>query len=131
MWILHQLGMPGLIPQGLDRKVMKTDNEQDFWHPPPQGFSKYIIGGASKRNVGAAGFVGALRDEDGSILFIFHCHLGRATNNMAELMAMEQCLDLMKHDNHQNVIFEDDSELIINLVKRISCGTMPEKVSKH
>jgi len=28
-------------------------------------------------------------------MFIFHCHLGKATNNMAELMALEQCLELL------------------------------------
>ena len=50
---------------------------------------------------------------------------------MEELMALEQCLDFLEQDNCQNVIIEADSELIINLVKRISCGTGPEKVSKH
>jgi len=72
-----------------------------------------------------------LRDEKGSVLYIFHSHLGKATNNMAELMVMEQCLDLLKHENRQNVIVEADSELIINSVKMISWGTKPEKVSKN
>jgi len=83
MRILSQLGMHKLIPQGLERKVMKMDTEKDFWHPTPQGFLKYNIDGASKGNPGTAGFVGALRDEEGNIIFIFHCHLGRSTNNMA------------------------------------------------
>ena len=34
MQILLQLGMQGLIPQGLDRKVMTQDTKQDYWHPP-------------------------------------------------------------------------------------------------
>lgn len=131
MRILSLLGMQGLIPQGLDRKLMKMDTEKDFWHPPPQGFLQYNIDEASKGNLGTVGLGGALRDEEGSIIFIFHCHLRRATNNMAELMAMEQCLDFLKQDNCLNVIIEADFELIINSIKRISCGMVLKKVSKH
>lgn len=50
---------------------------------------------------------------------------------MAKLMALEQCLDFLKQDNLQNIIIEADSELIINSVKRICCGTEPKKVSSH
>lgn len=50
---------------------------------------------------------------------------------MAELMALEQCLDFLKQDNLQNIIIEVDSELIISSFKRICCGTEPEKVSSH
>eukprot|EP00253_Pinus_taeda_P010632 PITA_10632 len=117
--------------QHLFEHILKQLKETDYWHPPPQGFLKYNIDGASKGNPGTVGFGGALRDENESILFIFHCHLGRATNNMAELMALEQCLDFLEQDNRQNVIIEANSELIINSVKRISCGTEPKKVSKH
>jgi len=88
--------MQGLIPQGLDRKVLKMDTKQNYWHPPPQGFLKYNIDGASKDNPGIAGCGGVLRDENGSLLFIFHYHLGRATNNVAKLMALEQCLEFLK-----------------------------------
>ena len=47
--------------------------------------------GASKGIPGTTDFGGVLRDEEGKIIFIFHYHLGRATNNMAKLMALEQC----------------------------------------
>lgn len=129
--ILLQLGMLELIPQGLDRKVMKMNTKQDYWHPPPQGFLKFNIDGASKGNPSVAGFGGVLRDDYGCILSIFHCHLGRATNNLAELMALEHCLEFLKQNNLQNIIVEVDFELIINSVKRISYGTEPEKVSKQ
>jgi len=66
------------------------ETEKEFWHPPPKGFLKYNIDGASKDNPGTVGFGGVLRDEAGRILFLFHCHLGRATNNMVELMALEK-----------------------------------------
>lgn len=50
---------------------------------------------------------------------------------MAELIAMEQFLELMEQNNCQNVIVKVIYEIIINLVKRISCGTDLEKVSKQ
>ena len=117
---LSELGLQGLIPQGWDRKVISLDSKQYFWHPPPKGFLKFKIDGASKGNPGSAGYGGVLRDEHGGVLFIFYYHLGRPTNNMVELMAMEQCLDFLKHDNRKNVIVEADSGLIIDSVKRIS-----------
>ena len=87
--ILSQLGSQGLIPQGLDRKVLLLDSELDFWHPPCEGFLKSNIDGASKANLGTTDHGGVLRDENGSILLIFYCHLERDTNNMEELMAIE------------------------------------------
>jgi len=92
---------------------------------------KYKIDGASKGNLGTVGFGGVLKDEEGGIIFIFHFHLGTATNNMVELMALEQCLVFLKQDHGSNVIIEADSEITIKSVKRISCGTRPKKVSKH
>eukprot|EP00253_Pinus_taeda_P017013 PITA_17013 len=82
-------------------------------------------------NPGIAGYGGVLRDEEGNIIFVFHYHLGIATNNMAELMALEQCLELLKLSHSSNVIVEADSEISINAVKRINCGIAPEKVSQH
>lgn len=109
---------------------MNLPNKPDYWHPPPQVFLKFNIDGASKGNPGLAGF-GVLRDDIGCILFILHCHLGRATNNMAEVMVLEQCLDFLKQENLHNIIIEANSEPIINSVKRICCGIEPEKVLSH
>lgn len=85
--------------------------------PPLAGYLKYNIDEASKGNPGTAGYGGVSRDERGSIISIFQGHLGKATNNMMELMAIEQCLEFLKQDNRSNVIIEADSELIINSVK--------------
>lgn len=92
---------------------------------------KCNIDGASKGNPGMVGYGGVIRDEKGCIQSIFHFNFGRATNNMAELRALEQCLEILKNDNLENIIIEAYFELIINLVKRICCGSTPEKVSIH
>lgn len=95
------------------------------------GFLKLNINCASKGNPRTAGFGGVLRNEEGIIICIFHGHLGKATNNMAKLMALEQGLEFLKQGNCLNVISEVDSDFAIDSVKRISYGTEPEKVSKH
>ena len=71
------------------------------------------------------------RDKEGNIKVIFHSHQGKATNNMAKLMVMEQCLEILIKYKLHNTIIEADSELIINSVKRLGTGTPPEKVSRH
>lgn len=88
---------------------------------------KYNFIGASKGNTVKASHGGVLRDENGSIIFIFYYHLGRSTKNMEKLMVMEQCLYFLVQDKCKNVIVEADSKLIINSVKRISGGTKLEK----
>ena len=110
--------------------MSKITDGKDIWQPP-HGFLKINIDGASKGNPGMAGFGGVIRDEKGHIKDIFHSHLGTATNNMAELMALEQCLEILVDSNSHNVIIEADSELIIRAAKRICNGTAPDKVSKH
>jgi len=49
----------------MNRLVKQPVTEKDFWRPPPQGFMKYNIDGASKGNPAIAGYCGVLRDEKG------------------------------------------------------------------
>ena len=107
------------------------ETEKEFWHPPPKGYLKCNIGGASKCNPRIAGYGGVLRDEEVNIIYIFHCHLAKATKNMAELMALEHCLELLILNHSSNVIIEADSEISINAIKRIGFRASSKKVSKH
>jgi len=84
--------MKGIIPQGLITKDIAMDTEKDFWQPPLKCYLKYNIDGSSIGISRTTGFGGVLRDEEGSIIFIFHYHLGRVKNNMVELVALEKCL---------------------------------------
>jgi len=105
--------------------------EKEFWHPPPKGYLKCNIDGASKNNLGTTDYGGVLRDEEGKIIFSFHYNLGKATKNMAELMAFDKCLEILKLNHSSNVLIEADSEISINEVKKMSYGTTQERVSKH
>lgn len=72
-----------------------------------------------------------MRDEEGNIQVIFHSYLGVATNNMAELMVMESCLEILLKHNIHNVIIEAYLELVINSVKRINDDTTPKKILEN
>jgi len=50
---------------------------------------------------------------------------------MAELLALDECLEIPVEANLQNVIIEANSDLIIRVAKKIQNGTSPDKVSKH
>ena len=128
---LKQLGMHEIILKGLRKQERVLEGEKEYWHPPPKGFLKCNTDGASKSNLGTTGYGGVLRDEEGKIMFIFHCHLGKATKNMAELMALEQCLELLKLNHSSNFLIKVDSEISINAVRKISFGTAPKKVSQQ
>jgi len=78
--------------QALKKEAKYTSEGKDFWQPPPHGFLKFNIDGSSKGNHGDVGYEGVIRDEEGNIKVIFHSHFGRETNNMDELMAIEQGL---------------------------------------
>lgn len=123
MRILRQLKIQEISINGLSRREGNLGKDKDFWQPPPEGYLKC--------NPAIAEYKGVLRDENGSIRLIFHCQLGKTTNNMAKLMTLEQCLELLNLNQSSNVIIEADSEISINVVKRISCGVAPKKVSNH
>eukprot|EP00253_Pinus_taeda_P023753 PITA_23753 len=105
--ILH-LDLQFISPQGIIKGVSQINTGVNTWKPPPYCFLKVNIDGASKGNPGLAGFGGAIRDDQGKIKKIFHGHLGKATNNMAELMALEKCLEILVDSNSHNVIIEAD-----------------------
>lgn len=50
---------------------------------------------------------------------------------MAELLTLDQCLEILVEANLQNVIIDADSDLVIRAAKKIHNGTSPDKVSKH
>lgn len=122
MRTLRQLRMQEIITNGLSGREGKLGKDKVLWQPPPKGYLKCNMDSASKGNPGIDGYAGVLRDEYGIISFIFHFHLGKSTNNMAELMALEQCLELLNLNHSSNVIIEADSKISIKAVKRISCG---------
>jgi ribonuclease HI len=69
--------------------------------------------GASRGNPGESGIGIILKDELGNIISTQYGHIGRATNNIAEYMALVTCLKLVKKIRCINLIVHSDSELMV------------------
>eukprot|EP00253_Pinus_taeda_P003033 PITA_03033 len=136
--ILLLLGLQKMVPRGSIQIASHASMRQDFSQTPlapapprPPGYLKLNTDGASKGNPREAGYGGVIRDDKGNLIVIFHSYLGSAINNMAELMVIEQSLEILRNLNKKNSIIEVDSELTINSLKKIANGSDSEKISHH
>jgi ribonuclease HI len=100
-----------------------------FWSPPPEDFIKLNFDGASKGNPGAAGYGVVFRNHYGHILLISAGSLGHSTNNAAELWGLIKGLHLAFKNGFTKLIVEGDSQIIINLLRRILNGVNPDRLT--
>lgn len=126
--ILINLDLQAINPQGVKKDLRTLNTWERSWQPPPQGFFKVNINGSSKGNPGEVGFGGAIRDLEGHIKYIFHGHLEKGNNNIVELLALDQCMEIPGEANLQNVIIEANSELVVKVSKKIQNGASLDKV---
>jgi ribonuclease HI len=99
------------------------------WHFPPTGFVKLNFDGASKGNPGPSGFGVVLRNNNGQIMYILAGHLGHDTNNSAEIWGLIRGIQLATSLNLNHLIFEGDSQVVIELATKLINGSDPAKVS--
>jgi hypothetical protein len=62
------------------------------WNPPLERFVKMNFDGASKGNLGQAGYGRVFRNNKGNILRMYGGQMGINTNNVVELQALEEGL---------------------------------------
>jgi len=102
---------------------------KDTWSAPPEHSYKLNFDGDSKGNPGKAGFVGILRNHEGTPLQIYFRSLGWDTNNSAEIKGLWQGLLLARNLNLQPLIVEGDSQILINMAKRLQNGSQAKKIT--
>ena len=94
-----------LKPEMLYRNLWKykppSQNIEDRWKVPQNGFIKLNYGGASKGNPGQAGARGIFRNSRGEVCRVYALDLGYATNNEAKLTTVKQGLLIEKRENYQ------------------------------
>ena len=102
----------------------------DNWTPPQSGFIKLNYDGASKGNPGQAGARGIFRNSQGTVCRFYALDLGHATNNEAELTAVQQGIIIAIRENYHKIIIEGDSALVTNILQKLQQGTTWEKITQ-
>jgi ribonuclease HI len=69
------------------------------------------------------------RNHHGHILLISAGFLGHSTNNVVELWGLIKGLQLAIKNDFTKLIVEGDSQIIINLLRRILNGANPDRIS--
>ena len=88
------------------------------WEPPPPGWIKLNFDGASRGNPGKAGIGCIIRDEYGNRLVERSKPLAKVTNNMAELEAVKEGINLSIKLKIKKLMIEGDSQIIINALRK-------------
>lgn len=99
------------------------------WKAPPKHSYKLNFDGASKGNPGAAGFGGIIRNHEGTPMQIYFGNMGWDTNNSAELEGLWQGLTLAWNLNLQPLVVEGDSQILINMAKRLQNISQARKIA--
>ncbi|GLJ38905.1 hypothetical protein SUGI_0793080 [Cryptomeria japonica] len=90
-------------------------NTRDIgWMAPSKDWLKLNFHGASKGNPGDAGFGVVIRNNASKIVHGVYGGLGMATNNEAEIRALEVGLNLCIQNGISKVLIEGDSQIIIS-----------------
>lgn len=75
------------------------------------------IDGASRGNPGESGVGILLKDERGNVLYSVGGYIGRATNNIAEYVALIECLKRAEAFSCSKLLVHSDSELMVRQVQ--------------
>ncbi|XP_057834757.1 uncharacterized protein LOC131045226 [Cryptomeria japonica] len=70
--------------------------------------------GASKGNLGASGFGAIVRDEEGNLVGAVCGQAGFVSNNIAEIIALEEGLKWTAVNDIKKVVIEGDSKVILS-----------------
>lgn len=72
--------------------------------------------GASRSNPGPASYGGVIYDENNNEIGTYYDYIGKATNNVAEYLALFAGLKACKDNNIKNLMVYGDSKLVIEQV---------------
>lgn len=111
------------------RNPKMQSQESSNWTPPPKDMLQLNFDGASKGNLGKAGYGGAFRDHNCNPQCVFMGSIGWDTNNSAELEGLWRGLKLAHERDLFPLIIEGDSQIIIRMIIKLQHGSPIHKVS--
>eukprot|EP00253_Pinus_taeda_P035953 PITA_35953 len=120
-----------VLPQALQKNegAKSSSINNSKWKAPPKNHYKLNFDGASKGNLGTAGFGGIIRNHEGSHMQIYFGNIGWDTNNSAKMEGLWQGLTLAWNLNLQPLVVEGDSQILIHMAKRLQNGSQASKIA--
>jgi ribonuclease HI len=97
---------------------------------PPKRFIKINFEGTQKGNSGHTRYRGVFRTNKGNILRIYGGQIWINTNNATEHQALEEGIRVVEAQGYEKIIIEGDSQIMINMFKRLQQGSSTSKISK-
>lgn len=110
-WGLKDLVICNIINKQSKRKGVRC-------REPTPGWLKLNLNGASKGNPSKAGFGAILRDDSGKMIIAIMGLMGIATNNKAEICALNNGLEMCVNKEVSNILIEGNSQVVLNGVMR-------------
>ena len=101
-------------------KKSKEDRANCNWSPPPTGWAKLNFDGAARDNPGIAGIGCIINNDSRQWLAKKAMAIRPTSNNLAELEALEVCLNLCLEVGITKVVIEGDSQIILNTIRKRS-----------
>ena len=127
--ILQAQGFKVSLNQALkSEKQKRTSQSLDRWLPPLEGLSKLKFGWMSKGNPVPGDYEFIIRDHWGAMGESGYVFLGLETNNTTKIEGLLQDLESVRKNNSMSLLVEGDSQILINMEKKLQSGTKSVKV---
>lgn len=118
-----------IYPRKENRIRSQTQSPNQFRYPGENSI-KLNFDGASRGNLGPIGFRGIFRDNEENRRWVFAEWRGEMTNNEADLWAVHQGLRIAVRNRYMNLEIEGDSQVTIEMLRKLKDGKSWEQVAK-
>ena len=126
--ILQAWGIKVSLNEALKReKQQRTSQSLDRWLPPLEDLSKLNFHGFSKDNPVPTDYEFIIRDQWGAMRESGYVFLLLKNNNTVEIEGLLQGLGWVLENNSLSVLVEGDSQILINMEKKLQSGTKSVK----
>ena len=88
------------------------------WIPPPIGWTKLNFDGASRGNLGTIGIGCIINNDSGNWIAKRAKSIRSTTNNLAELKALQEGIQICLNLSISKLITKGDSQIVLNAIRK-------------
>jgi len=130
--ILKRLNLTASMITSTSWKVLQSPTSLALsYRRSPRGFIKLSFDWASKWNPGNAGFGGLFRDHETRTHLIYVVDCGYASNIETKFTVVKQGLLVAWKACYKRLVIDGNSQLVMDIVKKLSQGSHWEKLSHN